>query len=197
MNFDQLEGMGDSERMNKTVFGLFADWRFSEHFHLGSAFLPIAQRGAQGLTPVVTGDPEIDNQTVGGTMTRTLGVIEFPLMIKWSPDREKGFRIGVGGSMALVTSANDRYESTTTAGAPYVLERDIENEVGNPDFGMSAEVEWRFPIFSVAGRYTQGLTTLATAADGSAIRTRTFTGTGRIYLGKKKKTAEPTPPPQP
>jgi hypothetical protein len=32
INFATLEGLGGAERTTKTVFGLFADWRFSEHF---------------------------------------------------------------------------------------------------------------------------------------------------------------------
>ena len=32
INFATLEGLDGAERTTKTVFGLFADWRFSEHF---------------------------------------------------------------------------------------------------------------------------------------------------------------------
>ena len=48
VNFSNLDGFNDPERMNRTVFGLFADWRFSENFHLGGAVLPFAGRGAEG-----------------------------------------------------------------------------------------------------------------------------------------------------
>jgi hypothetical protein len=54
VNFATLDGMGDADRARKTVFGLFADWRFSEHFHLGTAVLPFAGRGAKGLAPIPT-----------------------------------------------------------------------------------------------------------------------------------------------
>ncbi len=55
INFATLDGLDGAERTTKTVFGLFADWRFSEHFHLGGAFLPFAGRGADGIDPVPTG----------------------------------------------------------------------------------------------------------------------------------------------
>ena len=189
VNFATLDGMGEADRVRKTVFGLFADWRFSEHFHLAGAFLPIAGRGATGLAPVPTGDPVIDSQIPGSSMTRTLGYIEFPVMIKWAPGRETGFRVGVGPSLGLITSANDRYEATTASATPFVIERDIEGQVGSPDFGVSFDLEWRFPLLAIAARYTHGLTELISGSEG-AVRTRTLTGTGRIYLGRKK-TPEP------
>jgi hypothetical protein len=187
MNFAKLDGLEGAERTNKAVFGIFTDWRFSEHFHLGSGILPIAARGADGMVPVPTGDPAIDGQTANGVMNRNLNVVEIPLVLKWAPKKESGFRIGAGPSLGIVTGADDRYEATTASGTPYVLERDIKDQVPGLDMGLSFDVEWRFPMFSVAGRYTHGLTDIAADRDGGAVHSRTFTGTGRIYLGKGKK----------
>ncbi|HKP28617.1 MAG TPA: porin family protein [Gemmatimonadales bacterium] len=192
VNFATLDGMGDADRARKTVFGLFADWRFSEHFHLGTAVLPFAGRGAKNLEPVPTGDPEIDGQTAGGTMSRSMSYVEIPVILKWSPKRQTGFRVGAGPSLGIITGAHDRYDATTSAGTPYLLERDVESQVTSVDAGLSAEVEWRFPVLSIAARYTHGLTAIA-HLEGSPIRTRVLTGTGRIYLGKKK----PSPPAAP
>ena len=192
LNFADLEGLGASDRVRKTVFGLFADWRFSEHVHLGGAVLPIAARGAKGLEPQPTGDPVLDGLVAGGTMTRTLSYVEIPVLLRWAPHRENGFRIGAGPSLGLITGANDRYETATGQGTPYVLERDLD-DVRSPDFGLSLDVEWRFALLSIAARYTHGLTDVATAADGTGIRTRTLTGTGRIYLGRRRSEGEPSP----
>ena len=190
LNFATLDGMGEADRIKTSVFGLFADWRFSEHFHFGTGFLPKAARGAGGLAPAPTGDPDIDLQTADGTMARELSYIEVPLILKWAPKRETGFRLGVGPSLGLVTGARDRYKATTEGGTPYVLERDIEDAVNSLDLGISAEVEWRFQMLSVAVRYTSGLTELGPGHDGESFRTRTLTGTGRIYLGKKSRNAD-------
>ena len=65
VNFSNLDGIPGSDRIHRPVFGLVGDWRFSEHFHLVSAILPIAERGATGIAPVATGDPAFDGQTVG------------------------------------------------------------------------------------------------------------------------------------
>ena len=191
LNFAYLDGFPNSDRMNRTVFGLFGDWRFSEHFHLGGAFLPAAGRGANNLAPALTGDPAIDSQVVATRMSRSLGYIEFPVLLKWSPKRETGFRIGVGPSFGIVTGATDRYSATTPDGAGYVLERDIGDEVPGFDFGLSAEIEWRFWMLAIAARYTHGLTDMRAEGTAEAIHSRVLTGTGRIYLGRKRTPANP------
>jgi hypothetical protein len=195
INFSSLDGLDGAERVTKPVFGLFADWRFSEHFHLGGSFLPLAGRGADGITPLPTGDPTIDAQTDGGTMARNLSYIDFPVLLRWAPKRETGFRIGAGPSFGFITDANDRYEATTPDGAPYVLERDIDDEIPGLDFGLAADVEWRLRMISIGARYTHGLTDLRQAGSPDAVHTRTLTGTGRIYLGRTKAKAPPAEPP--
>lgn len=186
LNFSTLDGLDGAERINRTVFGLFADWRFSEHVHLTGAFLPAAGRGAQSLTPIPTGDPDIDSQTAGGTMKRSLSYIEFPVLLKWAPKQEEGFRIGAGPSFGVITGANDRYESSTATGTSYVLERDIEDQLPGLDLGISVDVEWRLPMLSIAARYTYGLTDLRQDGSDEAVYSRVLTGTGRIYLGKRQ-----------
>lgn len=185
VNFSNLDGFADAQRLNKTVFGLFGDWRFSKNFHLGGAVLPFAGRGASGLAPVATGDPGFDAQTAGGTMQRSLGYVEIPLVLKWAPQREEGFRVGAGLSFGVVTGATDRYQTATLGGMPYALERDIGGQVPGLDFGVSFEAEWRLKILSIAARYTQGLTDMRLDGSPEAVHTRVLTGTGRIYLGKK------------
>ncbi|HEY7026943.1 MAG TPA: porin family protein [Gemmatimonadales bacterium] len=191
VNFATLDGMGGADRSTKTVFGLFADWRFSEHFHLGGAFLPIAGRGAEGLDPVPTGDPAIDSQTQGGTMSRSLHLIEFPVLLKWAPKRETGFRVGAGPSFGIITGANDRYEAKTAAGTSYVVENDIGDQIPGLDFGLSVDLEYRLSFLSIAARYTHGLSDISQSGSSKAVYSRTLTGTGRIYLGKKKSQAPP------
>jgi hypothetical protein len=194
VNFATFDGLDSAERTNSPVFGLFADWRFSEHLHLAGAVLPIAGRGADGITPLPTGDPEIDGQTAGGTMARSLGYVEIPVLLKWAPKRETGFRIGAGPSLGIITGATDRYTAVTTDGTPYVLERDIAGQVPGLDVGLSVDVEWRLPILSIAARYTHGLTDIRQAGAATAVTSRLLTGTGRIYLGRKPGQASPPPP---
>ena len=191
INFSHPDGFPESERLNRTVFGLFADWRFSEHVHLGGAVLPFAGRGAADLAPVATGDPEFDAQTAEGSMERSLGYLEVPVLLRWAPKRDEGFRIGAGPSFGFVTGATDRYEAVTTDGLPYLLERDIDDQLPGLDLGVSVDVEWRLPMLSIAARYTHGLTDMRHDGAPDAIHSRVLTGTGRIYLGRKPKPATP------
>jgi hypothetical protein len=186
-NFSNLDGFPESQRMTRSVFGLFADWRFSENFHLGGSVLPFAGRGAQGLAPVPTGDPSFDSQTTGGLMERSLNYVEIPVLIRWAPHRDEGLRVGVGPSLGIVTGAKDRYACISPTGTRYTLERDISGQVPGLDMGFSVDAEWRFPMLSIAARYTDGLTDMRQDGSPDAVHSRTLTGTGRIYLGKKPK----------
>ena len=185
VNFTNFAEFPDAERTNHPVFGLFADWRFSENFHFGGAVLPIAGRGANELAPVLTGDPGFDAQTASGTMNRSLNYVEIPLLVKWAPHREEGFRAGVGPSLGIVTSANDRYQVVSPNGTAYVLERDIGGLLPDLDLGISFDVEWRIKFLSIAARYTHGLTDMSHAGSSDPVYSRVLTGTGRISLGKK------------
>jgi hypothetical protein len=46
-------------------------------------------------------------------------------------------------------------------------------------------------FLSIAARYSHGLSNIAQAGAAGAVHSRTLTGTGRIYLGKKGKKAAP------
>jgi hypothetical protein len=185
LDFSTLDGLSGAERIKHPVFGLFADWRFSEHLHFTGAFLPIGGRGASNLHPVPTGDPAIDGQTGGAPATRTLSTIEFPLRLHWAPKRDSGFRAGAGASFAIITGANDRYEVPSASGT-YVLERDVGDLLPGLDFGIGADVEWRFKMLAIAVRYTHGLTDLRLPGETDAVHSRVLTGTGRIALGRKR-----------
>ena len=184
-NFSNLEGLDHADRVNAAVFGLFADWRFSEHFHLAGAVLPIASRGADGLAPVSIGDPGFDSQTAGSSMKRSLSYVEIPVLLKWAPQRQQGIRVGVGPSFGWVTGAADRYSVISAAGTHYVLERDIGDHLPGLDLGLSLDAEWRFEFLSIAARYTHGLTDMSLDGSAGAAHSRVLTGTARIYLGKK------------
>jgi len=185
VNFSTLDGLPDADRMNRTVFGLFGDWRFSPNVHLAGSVLPFAGRGAEGLAPVSTGDPTFDGQITGSTMKRSLNYLEIPVLLKWAPERDEGFRIGAGPSFGIVTGATDRYDCVSAAGTHYVLERDVGGQLPGFDFGLSVDVEWRLPMLAIAARYTHGLTDMRQDGSPDAVHSRVLTGTGRIYLGKK------------
>ena len=193
INFATLDGMKGAERMNQGVFGLFADWRFSQHVHLGGSVLPVSARGAKGLDPVMTGDASFDSQVANGTMERKLSYVDIPILLRYAPNREKGFRVGAGPQIGFRTGATDRYDAKTTGGSKFTAERDIEGRVPGVDFGLSFDVEYRLNVLSVGARYTHGLTDTDESPGGGEVYNRVLTGTGRIYLGKKQKPKQAPP----
>ena len=84
-----------------------------------------------------------------------------------------------------MTGGHDRYDVETPDGLDYVLEQDIGDGLPGLDMGLSMDVEWRLPMLSIAARYTHGLTDMSLDGSPDAVYSRTLTGTGRIYLGKK------------
>jgi hypothetical protein len=47
-------------------------------------------------------------------------------------------------------------------------------------------VEYRLWMLAIAARYTHGLTDIRVEGTPDAVHSRVLTGTGRIYLGRKK-----------
>lgn len=186
VNFATLTGLGDATRSNSTLFGLFGDWRFSEHAHLTVGFIPISSRGAQGLTPRPLGDATLDALVRGGTMTRSLSTIDVPVMFKYAPRRETGIRLGIGPEIAFVTGATDRYTARSPSDTAVIVERDIGDQIAGIDAGIAVDVEWRWRLLAIGVRYYEGLTDLITNNTGTASRSRVLSGSGRIPLGRKR-----------
>ena len=160
LNFSSLDGFADADRVNRTVFGLFGDWRFSENFHLGGAVLPIAGRGAQGSRRRPPAIRPSTLMTAGSTMTRSVGYVEIPVLLKWAPDREEGFRVGAGLLARDRDRGTDRYESSLA------LRHGLRARAGHrqascPGSTWGSRSTRRgggLPMLSIAARYTQGLT---------------------------------------
>ena len=185
LSFTNLDGLGDSDRLNRVVFGVVGDWKYSEHVHFGAALLPLAGRGADGLAPVPTGDSTIDAQIPGSTMKRSLDYFEIPLLVRWAAERDLGFRVGIGPSLGVITRATDRYACVSPSGTHYQIERSITNQLTGLDLGFSLEAEWRFPQAAIALRFTRGHTDVSQNGSPEESHSRALTATGRMYFGKQ------------
>ena len=185
VNFSTLTGMGDASRYNGPLFGLFADWRFSERFHFTGGLIPLSYRGANELPPVPLGDVTLDSLTSGGTMSRSMATIDVPLIVKFAPRKDTGPRFGVGPQFSFVLGASDRYEAQSPAGKAVVLEEDIGDQLKNIDAGFAVDFEWRWPILAIGVRYYYGLTDLVRDNPSDAVYSRVLSGSGRIPLGRK------------
>jgi hypothetical protein len=193
MNFATVTGLGDAQRRRSPLFGLFADWRFSEHAHLGVHFIPLSSRGAEGLSPQPLGDPTLDSLVRGGTMTRSITTIDIPVMLKYAPRRDTGVRFGAGPEISFILGANDRYTARGPTDSAVVIERDIGSHIGGIDAGFAVDLEWRWPLLAIGVRYYQGMTDLISNNLGTPSRSRVFSGSGRIPLGVKRKPKSGTP----
>lgn len=185
MSFATLSGLGDATRKNSAMFGLFGDWRFSEHAHVTVGLIPISSRGASELAPQPLGDPVLDSLVSGGTMTRSFTTIDVPVILKYAPRRDTGPRIGVGPQIAFVTGATDRYTAQSPSGTATTVEQDIGGQSAGIDAGVAFDLEWRWPLLAIGVRYYHGMTDLVSDNTGTPVRSRVLSGSGRIALGKK------------
>jgi outer membrane protein with beta-barrel domain len=194
MNLPTVSGLEGASLTRGVLFGLFASWRFSEHYHLYTGLLPLSSKGAKDADPIPLNDPELDPLFANGHMDRDLDYLDIPILIQVAQHRDGGFRAGLGPQFGIRTSAKDRYSGTTTQGTGIVIENDIGDLVERFDAGIAVDAEYRITGFGLAIgiRYYQGLTDL-TRGSGPSMHNHVLSGSGRIALGGRK----PKQPPEP
>jgi hypothetical protein len=193
MNLSNVDGLNGGSLSRGTLLGLYGAWRFSEHFHLYTAILPLSAKGAKDADPIPLNDPTLDPIVATGKMTRELGYFDIPVIVQYAPKRSDGFRIGAGAQMGILTSAKDRYEGLTPEGKSVTVENDIEKSTERFDAGVAFDTEYRFAKIPLAigVRYYYGLTDTMKGS-GPAVYNRVLSGSGRIALGvSRKKPSEP------
>ena len=190
MNLSTVNGLDGASRSTGPLLGLFASWRFSEHFHLYTGFLPLSYKGAREADPVPLNDPQLEPLVAAGRMDRDLGYIDIPILLQWAQHRDGGIRVGAGPQMSFRTSAVDRYSAITTQGTPVVIENDLETEWF--DAGVAVDAEYRITGvgLSIGLRYYHGMTNVLSDA-GPAMHNRVLSGTGRIALGGRRSQQPP------
>ncbi len=193
MNLSTVDGLAGASRSRGSLVGLFASWRFSEHYHLFTALLPLSNKGAKDADPIPLTDATLDPVVATGTMTRDLSYIDIPVLVQLAQRRDGGFRLGVGPQVGILLSAKDRYAGVTPQGTPTVIENDIESDVERFDAGVAFDTEYRFvkiPL-AIGVRYYYGLTDTMKGS-GPALHNHVLSGSGRIALGvSRQKPPEP------
>src|SRR5690349_8920552 len=102
MNLSNVDGLNGASLSRGTLLGLYASWRFSEHYHLYTAILPLSAKGAKDADPIALNDPTLDPLVATGKMTRQLGYFDIPLIVQFAPRRSDGFRLGAGAQMGIL-----------------------------------------------------------------------------------------------
>jgi len=193
MNLSTVDGLNGASAARGSLLGLFGSWRFSEHYHLFTAVLPLSNKGAKDADPLTLNDSTLDPIVATGTMARDLSYLDIPVLLQLAQRRNGGFRIGAGPQFGILLSAKDRYAGATPQGARVVVENDIEDSVQRFDAGVAFDTEYRFAAIPLAIglRYYYGLTD-AMRGSGPALHNHVLSGSGRIALGaSRQKPPEP------
>ena len=195
MNLATVNNLEGASRAPGPLIGLFASWRFSEHYHLFTGVLPLSYKGAKDAEPIPLNDPQLDPLVAAGRMERDLDYVDIPVLFQLAQRRDGGLRVGVGPQVGILVSAKDRYAGTTAQGASVVIENDIEDSTERFDAGVAVDAEYRFGGFPLAIgiRYYHGLTDV-TGGSGSALHNRVLSGSGRIALGAQRPKKAPESP---
>jgi hypothetical protein len=194
MNLSTVDGLEGASWSRGSLLGLFASWRFSEHYHLYLGLMPLSNKGAKDADPIALNDPTLDPMLATGKMERDLGYFDIPILVQLAQRRDGGFRAGVGPQIGILLSAKDRYAGVTPQGTPVTIENDIESGVQRFDAGVAFDAEYRFtgiPL-AIGVRYYYGLTD-AMKGSGSALHNQVLSGSGRISLGVSRQKKEPEP----
>ena len=195
MNLPDVDGLSGASRTRGLLLGLFASWRFSEHFHLFTGLTPVSNKGAQGADPVFLNDPALDPLVASGQMARDLDYMDIPVLLQYALKRDDGLRVGVGPQFGILLSANDRYAARSPQGTEVVVEQDIEGQLERLDVGVAFDAEYRFAALGLAIgiRWYNGRTNILRDDAGPPMYNRVLSGSGRISLGARKPAA-PKPP---
>lgn len=190
MNFSTLSGLENAERMNGTLFGLFAEWRFHPRFHLQPGLLVLSKKGAQGIDPIGFEDVELDPLVSGGTMTRNLDFLDIPILLQYAAGTDQGLRVGAGPQLNILLGGLDRYEGLTSEGTKVIIEEDVKNQLETLEVGIAFDVEYQFSFgIAIGVRYFHGLTDMD-GSTGFTSKSRVLSGSGRISLGGRGKDEE-------
>src|SRR4051812_20471362 len=60
MNLSTVDGLNGASYARGSLIGLFGSWRFSEHYHLFTAVLPLSNKGAKDADPLTLNDSTLD-----------------------------------------------------------------------------------------------------------------------------------------
>ncbi|MCK5649768.1 MAG: PorT family protein [Gemmatimonadetes bacterium] len=185
MNFSTLSGLENAERINGTLFGLFAEWRFHPRFHLQPGLLVLSKKGAQEIDPIGFEDVELDPLVSGGTMTRNLDFLDIPILLQYAAGTDQGLRVGAGPQLNILLGGLDRYEGLTSEGTRVIIEEDVKDQLETLEVGIALDVEYQLAFgIAIGVRYFHGLTDMD-GGTGFTSKSRVLSGSGRISLGKK------------
>jgi hypothetical protein len=137
-----LSGLSGAQRLRSWDLGGFLEVKLSSRMSVQPEFTFKSPAGARGLPFVATGQPDVDNAFAAASdvsVTRTLGYITVPLLLKFKAGR---LSLGVGPQLGYVVKAEDRYTGTIVRTGDLSYTQSLWSRVNRWDAGLNVLSEF-------------------------------------------------------
>jgi hypothetical protein len=149
--------------------GLYFDIKMSENFFLHPEIWPKSHLASTDLSPYPTGIDSVDSFFSGGSVTRKLRAMSFPLLCRY---RIKGLLFAEAGpQINWMLRAKDTFE-TKVNGEEVTYETDLEDQYTRFDFAVAAGLHYKLKKDKGMGigiRYAYGLTDIDKLSAGTQV----------------------------
>jgi len=187
-NFAGLTNITDSKTRRGLGFGLYGTIKMSEKFSLQPELLFRSPMGAKGISPVLTGDPNLDLLIVDADVTTQLTYISIPVLAKYSFRENVSF--GIGPQFGILTSAKNKYVAEVFEADDLVFNDNVKSQFQSFDVGLVFNLEFKLQRkkgINVNLRYYLGLTDTIKNNPGDAVKNSVIQIAVGIPMGKKEK----------
>jgi hypothetical protein len=187
-NFADLTNITDSKTRASLGFGLYAAIKMNEKFSLQPEFLFRSPMGAKGISPVLTGDPNLDPLIVDADVTTQLTYISIPVLAKYSFRENVSF--GIGPQFGILTGAKNKYVAEVFEADDLVFNDNVKSQFQSFDVGLVFNLEFKLQRkkgINVNLRYYLGLTDTIKNNPGDAVKNSVISIAIGIPMGKKEK----------
>jgi hypothetical protein len=121
------------------AFGAFGEINLSDKWSLQPELSMTAPGGAQEFLGSPPGDPELDEVFEDVLVTRKMAYTNLSFLVKYKAGR---FGIGFGPQMGYLRKAEDVYEGKATGVGDFTLTKNVIDDHGRFDFGLTANIEY-------------------------------------------------------
>lgn len=187
-NFAGLTNITDSKTRRGLGFGLYGTIKMNEKFSLQPELLFRSAMGAKGISPVLTGDPNLDLLIVDADVTTQLTYISIPVLAKYT--FRENVSLGIGPQFGILTSAKNKYVAEVFEADDLVFNDNVKSQFQSFDFGLVFNLEFKLQRkkgINVNLRYYLGLTDTIKNNPGDAVKNSVIQIAVGIPMGKKEK----------
>jgi hypothetical protein len=200
--FSDQANLGGDEVRTTFAAGVVADYKLSDRLYLYGEIMGLSKMGSNGLSPVPTGNSDLDTFLSGSDMAVQLQYISVPVLLKYGFS-ENRFLVGLGGEIGFLTGAKNSYSGSTNSVGDYTYSQDVKDLYNSTDAGFAFLLEYVLhrklrPSIQLQGYI--GLTDILKDNPGDAITNRALTlslvipllGHGSVASGSGSETSGTT-----